>query len=292
LLREGTLSILVTCGNQEPQETTIGKVQLIDPSGIITDALSGEPIEGATVQLFKLPGWSAKQHVADSGAMTCDTLLTKDAEVTWNEMDPAPTDEGIPADPQADPQEIDPLQSSQTTGTDGRYGWDVAAGCWYVVVKAEGYKSRISPAVGVPPAVTDLDLALVPQNSPTMQLSANSISVSEDGGSVSIEVTVSAASGSVSVDYATSDGWAEAGTDYTATSGTLTLAAGETSQTITIPITDDEQVEEMETFTLHLSNAQGAALGTPAQATVSIRDNDAPQPTADEHTVFLAVVMR
>jgi hypothetical protein len=125
-----------------------------------------------------------------------------------------------------------------------------------------------------------------------MQLSANSISVSEDGGSVSIEVTVSAASGSVSVDYATSDGWAEAGTDYTATSGTLTLAAGETSQTITIPITDDEQVEEMETFTVHLSNAQGAALGTPAQATVSIRDNDAPQPTADEHTVFLAVVMR
>ena len=40
----------------------------------------------------------------------------------------------------------------------------------------------------------------------------------------------------MTVDYATSDGTAHAGTDYTATAGTLTFGAGETSQTITIPI--------------------------------------------------------
>jgi hypothetical protein len=42
----------------------------------------------------------------------------------------------------------------------GRYGWDVAAGCWYVVVRAPGYETVTSPVVGVPPEVTDLDLDL------------------------------------------------------------------------------------------------------------------------------------
>jgi hypothetical protein len=38
----------------------------------------------------------------------------------------------------------------------------VVEGCWYVAVQAKGYKTRISPLVGVPPAVTDLDLKLTP----------------------------------------------------------------------------------------------------------------------------------
>jgi hypothetical protein len=270
----------------------IGEVHLIDPSGIITDAITGEPIGDATVELFKLPDWSAKQKPSDVGAMTCETLLTKDADVAWNALDAAPTDDGIPADPQARPQEIEPQQSSQTTDTDGHYGWDVAAGCWYVVVAAEGYETRVSPAVGVPPAVTDLDLALLPQGSATVQMSTNSLSVAEDGGSVRVEVTVSGASSTVSVAYTTSDGAATAGVDYTATSGTLTFADGETSQTITIPILDDMQQEEMETFTLHLHNAQGAALGTPAQATISIQDNDTLQPDVTDHTTFIPMVMR
>src|SRR5690606_32306788 len=45
----------------------------------------------------------------------------------------------------------------------GYYGWDVAEGCWYVVVEAEGYDTLTSPVVGVPPEVTDLHLALTPQ---------------------------------------------------------------------------------------------------------------------------------
>jgi hypothetical protein len=45
---------------------------------------------------------------------------------------------------------------------EGRYGWDVAKGCWYITVEAEGYQTRVSPAVGVPPAVTDLNLTLYP----------------------------------------------------------------------------------------------------------------------------------
>ena len=46
--------------------------------------------------------------------------------------------------------------------TTGYYGWDVAPGCWYLRVSAPGYEAMTSPVVGVPTAVTDLDLALQP----------------------------------------------------------------------------------------------------------------------------------
>ena len=54
----------------------------------------------------------------------------------------------------------------QITGDDGRYGWNVVTGCWYVVVEAPGYLTKTSPLVGVPPEVTDLDLNLTPLDLP------------------------------------------------------------------------------------------------------------------------------
>ena len=55
----------------------------------------------------------------------------------------------------------------QQTDLDGRYGWDVVTGCWYVTVAATGYAALTSPVVGVPPEVTDLDLALTPTGGTT-----------------------------------------------------------------------------------------------------------------------------
>ena len=55
-----------------------------------------------------------------------------------------------------------PTLPYQYTTVAGYYGWDVPQGCWYVTVEAEGYESLVSPVVGVPPEVTDLDLALTP----------------------------------------------------------------------------------------------------------------------------------
>src|SRR5262249_39168481 len=43
----------------------------------------------------------------------------------------------------------------------------------------------------------------------------------------------------VTIDYATADGTATAGADYTAASGTLTIPAGQTSQTISVPVMGD-----------------------------------------------------
>ena len=95
-----------------------------------------------------------------------------------------------------------------------------------------------------------------------------------EGTDSSIRFTVTldaAAAESVTVDYATSDGTATAGDDYTSTSGTLTFSAGTTSQTVSVPIADDETDERDETFTVTLSNASGADLGT-STATGTIRN--------------------
>jgi len=82
-------------------------------------------------------------------------------------------------------------------------------------------------------------------------------------------------SGAVSVDYATADGSAVAGMDYTAANGTLTWADGVSgNQTVSIPITDDNLAESIESFTLTLSNVSAGSLGAAASATVSIIDND------------------
>ena len=91
---------------------------------------------------------------------------------------------------------------------------------------------------------------------------------------VEFAVTLSrAASAAVTVDYATADGTAIAGEDYTAASGTLTFAVGETRKTVTVPVLDDTHDEGRETFTLTLSDAQGAAIAD-GEATGTIVNTD------------------
>ena len=75
------------------------------------------------------------------------------------------------------------------------------------------------------------------------------------GASLDFAVTLSRAlSETVTVRFATSDGTARAGSDYRAISGTLTFSAGRTSQTVSVPVLDDDLDEGSETLTLTLSN--------------------------------------
>jgi glucose/arabinose dehydrogenase len=97
-------------------------------------------------------------------------------------------------------------------------------------------------------------------------------------GLASVKVTVTRPGGiasGVAVDYTSLDGTAQEPDDYSAVSGTLTFAAGQASQTITIPIVEDALDEANETVELALSNPTGGAtLGSPAAATLTINDND------------------
>ena len=98
----------------------------------------------------------------------------------------------------------------------------------------------------------------------------------QEGTDETIDFTVSlsrATRAAVTVAYATADGTATAGSDYTATSGTLTFAAGETEQTVSVPVLDDAHDEGEETLTLRLSNATGAVIAD-GEATGTIKNTD------------------
>ena len=89
---------------------------------------------------------------------------------------------------------------------------------------------------------------------------------------------------SATVNWATEIGssdTAQAG-DFTPSSGTLSFAAGDASESFTVPVTDDPADETDETFTVRLSMPSASAnLPSPATSQVNIVDNDdAPDPPA------------
>jgi hypothetical protein len=88
----------------------------------------------------------------------------------------------------------------------------------------------------------------------------------------------------VTVDYATADGSAAGGTDFVAASGTLTFLAGDSSKTITVPVTGDTLDEDDETFTVNLTNAANATIADP-QGQGTITDDDGPAISISNVTV-------
>lgn len=110
----------------------------------------------------------------------------------------------------------------------------------------------------------------------SVQMSAQSYSISEGGGSIVIPVfRQNGTSGKVTVKYATANGTAKSTSDYKSVSGTLTWAAGDSSiKKITVPIVNNTVKESAETFKVALSSPSGAVLGTNKTATITIADND------------------
>jgi hypothetical protein len=80
-------------------------------------------------------------------------------------------------------------------------------------------------------------------------------------------------SGAATVEYATTDGTASERSDYTTAAGLLRFAAGESSKTIDLLISEDSYPEGPETFSVRLSNPAGTTLGSQATATVQITDD-------------------
>src|SRR6056297_28628 len=91
------------------------------------------------------------------------------------------------------------------------------------------------------------------------------------------EITLSRPSASpLTFDYATGDGGARAGQDYTAMSGQITFLAGQTSQTVRVPVSGDTESEPSETFFLSVEPTSDLADGgLGATGTATILDDDA-----------------
>ena len=117
------------------------------------------------------------------------------------------------------------------------------------------------------------------QNDDQAKVSIASLQMPEgNGGSPKAVLTVSLSAPSsqpVTVNYATANGTALAGRDYTGQTGLVTFQAGTTTQTISIPLTGDSEVEPDETFTVKLSKPQQATLDpNAATATVTLQNDD------------------
>lgn len=115
---------------------------------------------------------------------------------------------------------------------------------------------------------------------PAVSLSPATRSVGESDGTAELTVSMSQAWGAdVTVTVATADGTATAGEDYTAPAGSVTIAAGETTASVSVAILDDEVHDPGETFTVEISSPTGGAqLGDDTRSTVTILDDDPPPP--------------
>ena len=111
----------------------------------------------------------------------------------------------------------------------------------------------------------------------TISIADTTINESQNQATVTVQLT-GISHQAFTVDYSTNDGTAKAVQDYTTVSGKLIFNAGESVKTITVPINNDTAYEGNETFTLNLSNPQGGVVLGTSTATITIVDNDVPQP--------------
>ncbi len=112
-------------GCAEP--STVEFAIYIDPSGVVKDANTGDPIPGATVTLFR-----------------SDELEGPFTQVTDGSAVMSPANRSNP----------------DTTDASGRFGWDVVAGYYKVEASAAGCTSATSSELAIPPPVTNLELLL------------------------------------------------------------------------------------------------------------------------------------
>ncbi|MGZ5358296.1 MAG: Calx-beta domain-containing protein [Solirubrobacterales bacterium] len=141
-----------------------------------------------------------------------------------------------------------------------------------------------SPATVAPPdpgTVTFIDPAPA-FASTALDLSINDVTVAEgNGGQTALQFTVSLSRASLAqatVDFATADGSATAPGDYAPNSGTLTFAAGDTSEPVSLQVNGDTAVEPNETFNVNLSNATGGAAIADALGMATITNDDVAPP--------------
>lgn len=128
----------------------------------------------------------------------------------------------------------------------------------------------------------DESTGTIVDDDPAPDLTISDATVTEGtGGTQSATLTLSlseVAGREVTVEYTTADGSAVAPDDYTAPAqpATATIAAGQQTATLVVPIVTDDVDEDDEDFTVTLSNAVGANLSDDVGVVNIVDDDDAP----------------
>ncbi|MEG4283530.1 Calx-beta domain-containing protein [Microcoleus sp. A006_D1] len=138
--------------------------------------------------------------------------------------------------------------------------------------------SLINPTGNATIGTQSTAITTIVDNDSTLQFSAPTFSVNEDGTPIAA-VTVTRTgitSGAVSATVTLADGTATAPADYTGTPILVNFAPGDSApKTVNIPIFNDTLVEPTENLSLTLGSPTGnASIGTQSTATFDIIDND------------------
>ncbi len=261
-----TVSITVTSGPVEASDT-------VDPGAettvVVTDTNS--PIAGAQATL---PVGSVSDPV-EVGISQPNSVPELPEGVTASaivSIDPAGLVLSMPAS-------IDLPLSSAKAVLEGGYDvllWDAVLGEW-----TQDPIANVSVAGGmISFTTTQLGLFAAVQSAtpmPTIEFTEVTHSVSESANQVTLTVTLTpalAAGDSVTVRYLTANVSATNGEDYTSATGTLTFDSTKSTNTIVVPILEDNADEPNEAFRVVLTDAQGAVIGSKASASITITDND------------------
>ena len=223
---------------------------------------------------------------------TTDNLSARavtDASVAWSP--PAWTTVGAAGSAQQTPDLTAVVQEIV-----GRFGWTAGNDMAFIVTgsgtrTAEAFEGNAASAPLLHIEWTDGG----PNPTPTVTVTDGTPSPQIESASTTIGFTIrlsGQASEDVLLTYSTVNGTATAGNDFNGvTSGTATIAAGQTSSTVTIALRDDMTVESTETFKLKVDQATlgGASLTVtnPLGGTGTIADNDAPPPSGKPKVVAI-----
>jgi uncharacterized repeat protein (TIGR01451 family) len=129
---------------------------------------------------------------------------------------------------------------------------------------------------------------------PLQKLSINDVSIREGNpvegttNTINLLFTVllsKADTRTVTVQYATANGSGVAGSDYTAQAGILTIPAGQTTGTITVPVIGDTVAESNDTLFVNLSNPTNATISDNQGVGTIINDDAGPGLSINDVTV-------
>lgn len=121
-----------------------------------------------------------------------------------------------------------------------------------------------------------------------LEFETAALGVSERAGPVAVRVLRRGDTNGLStVRYSVSGGTATPGVDFLPPAAAdLVFVSGATSADLTLVVLDDALVEGDETVELTLHDPTGASLGTPTRAVVTLLDDDLPQPTEADLSLF------
>ncbi|MEM8530935.1 MAG: Calx-beta domain-containing protein [Chloroflexota bacterium] len=125
---------------------------------------------------------------------------------------------------------------------------------------------------------------------PVIGFVTDSMRIAEDAGETTITVELDAPTDQpVSVDYAVTGGTATNGEDYTLTDGTLIFPANQTTETFSISLIEDAQIEGDETIEITLRNPSYA---TVLEDTLTITIEDTTSGGPDSNNIYLPLLIR